>query len=79
MATKKRHEDGCEGRKTFIKGLKSRFAAERIAQKHDHEIDRVILTKACASKLHMILDGFEQTDMREYLGHRSHFSHPRWG
>jgi len=48
MATKQRHEDGGEGSKTFIKGLKGRFATERIAQKHDHEIHRVILTKACA-------------------------------
>src|SRR5207249_1593304 len=79
MATKKRHEDGGEGRKTFIKGLKGRFSSERRAQKHDHEIHRVILTKACARKLHVILDSFEQSDMREYLGHRSHFSHPGWG
>jgi len=59
MATKQRHEDFCEGSKTFIKGLKGRFATERIAQKHDHEIDRVVLAKACARKLHVILDGFE--------------------
>ena len=76
MATKQRHEDVCKGSKTFIKGLKGRFAAERIAQKHDDEINRVVFAKACARKLHMILDGFEQTKMGEYVGHRSHFSHP---
>src|SRR5438105_12592443 len=40
MATKQRHEDVCKGSKTFIKGLKGRFSTERIAQKHDHEINR---------------------------------------
>ena len=79
MATKQRHEDFCKGSKTFIKGLKGRFSTERIAQKHDHEINCVILTKACARKLHVLLDGFEQTDMHKYLGQRCHFSHPGRG
>ena len=79
MATKQRHEDGGEGSKTFIKGLKGRFATERIAQKHDHEIHRVILTKACAGKLHVFLDSFEQTDMAQHLSESCHFSHPGWG
>ena len=76
MAVKQAHENFCKGRKTFIKGLKGRLAADGISQKHDHEINRVVFAKACARKLHMILDGFEQTKMGEYVGHRSHFSHP---
>ena len=79
MATKQRHEDVCKGSKTFIKGLKGRFSTERIAQKHDHEIHRVILTKACAGKLHVFLDSFEQTDMAQHLSESCHFSHPGWG
>ncbi len=79
MASKEAHENVCKGSKTFIKGLKGHFAADGIAQKHDHEINRVVFAKACACKLHMILDGVQQTDMGQYVGHRGHFSHPRWG
>src|SRR5437660_1225241 len=56
MTTKQRHEDFCKGSKTFIKGLKGRFSTERIAHKHDHEIHRVVLAKACARNLHVLLD-----------------------
>ena len=59
MTTKQRHEHFCKGSKPFIKGLKGRFSTERIAHKHDHEIHRVVLAKACACNLHVLLDGFE--------------------
>ena len=79
MALKQGHEDGSPGSKTFIKGLKGWFEASSISQKHDHEIHRVILTKACAGKWHVFLDSFEQTDMAQHLSESCHFSHPGWG
>ena len=78
MATKECHEDFAERRKTFIKGLESGFATDGITEKHHHEINRVVLPKACASELHVLLDSIEQTNMGQDLGHRRHFSHPAW-
>jgi len=76
MATKERHEDFAQRRKTFIKGLEGGFATDGITEKHHHEINRVVLPKACASELHVFLDSIEQTNMGKDLGHRRHFSHP---
>jgi len=56
MATKERHEDFAQRRKTFIKRLEGGFATDGITEKHHHEIHRVVLPKACASELHVILD-----------------------
>lgn len=79
MATKEGHEDVCKGRKTFIKGGESPFTAESITEKHDHEINRIVRAEACASKLHVLLDGCEQADMAQNLSKGRHFSHPAWG
>jgi len=78
IAVKECHEDVCKGGKTLIKSLQGPFSAESIAQKHDHEVNRVIRTETCACKLHMVLDGFEQADMRQNLSESCHFSHPGW-
>jgi hypothetical protein len=51
MATKQRHEDFCTGSQTFIKGLKGRFSTERIAQKHDHEIYRVVTSQSVRAQI----------------------------
>jgi len=51
MATKQRHEDSGEGSKTFIKGLKGRFSTERIAQKHDHEINCVVTSQSVRAQI----------------------------
>ena len=79
MAVKQGHENFCKGSKTFIKGLKGWFAAQRIAKKHDDEINRVVLPKSCTRKLHVILDSVQHTNMGKDLGHRSHFPKPRRG
>jgi hypothetical protein len=79
IALKECHEDVGKGGKTLIKSMQGTFAAESIAEKHDHEINRVVRTKTCASKLHLVLDGFEQADMPQDLSESCHFSHPGWG
>src|SRR5205807_6370901 len=61
LARKECHEDGGPGGKPLIKGLQGRFAAEGIAHKHDHEINRVIRPETCARELHLVLDGFHKT------------------
>jgi len=78
IALKERHEDVCKWGKTRVVGIEGTFAAESIAQKHDDEINRVVRAETCASKLHMVLDGFEQADMRQDLSESCHFSHPGW-
>ena len=79
MATKECHENVCKGRKTFIKGVEGTFTTESVAEKHDHEINRVIPAETGAGKLYVVLDSFEQADMGQDLRKSCHFSHPGWG
>ena len=59
MATKERHKGFGKGLESRIKRFEGGFAAKGIPQKHHHEINGVVVTKAGASKSDLILDGFE--------------------
>lgn len=76
ISVKEGHEDVCKRAKALIKGMQSTFTAEGIAQKHDHEINRVVRPETCAGKLHLGLDSFQNTNMCQDLSESCHFSHP---
>jgi hypothetical protein len=46
------------------------------ADEHRHKIDEVVVSKACAGKAHLFLDGFQDSLMGEDLSKGDHFSHP---
>ncbi len=63
-------------RKAIIKGQNRRFSTESIAQKHDHEIDRVIRSKAGTGKLHVILESRDNPSLGENVSDCCYFLHP---
>src|SRR5438309_2181425 len=60
-------------RKALIKGQNRRFSTERIAQQHDHEIDRIIGSKAGTGKLHMLFKSGDDPSLGENVSHDGDF------
>ena len=62
--------------KTIIKGRNRWFPTESIAEKHNHEIDRVVRSKASTGKLHLVFDGRDYPGLGENVSHCRDFFHP---
>jgi hypothetical protein len=50
VAPKEGHERLGKGSEPFVKSLERRFGADRIANEHNHEIDKVVGAKARAKR-----------------------------
>ena len=76
LALKECHEDVCKGGKSLIKGTEGPFATEGIAQKHDHEINRVVRPETCASK-NRLAATIDEPPLREHFLRRGLISLPQ--
>ncbi len=73
MTTKERHESVGKGQESLVKGLQRAFTTETIADQHNHEINGIVLAKACAGKLHAFLDGFQDAGRDQHLSQGGSF------
>src|SRR5260370_37556708 len=76
MTTKERHESVGKGQESLVKGLQRAFTTETIADQHDHEINGIVLAKACAGKLHAVLNGFQDASRDQHLSKGGSFCSP---
>ncbi len=79
ISPKQGHERLGKWSKPFVKGKPRWFARKNITDQHDNKIDEVVVAKACTSKAHLTLDGFQRAFMAKNLSKGRHFSHPGWG
>jgi hypothetical protein len=73
MATKERHKGVRKGQESLIKGFEAGLTAEGIADQHDDEINRVVLTKTRSGKTDALLDAAQDTCRGQHLSESRHF------
>ncbi len=61
---------------SVIKGLKRSFPAHGVAHEHHGKIKHLVVTHPSASKLHPLLDGFQEAKLAQDMSENGHFAQP---